>query len=111
MGKGSIIGMGTIWAHRGYRVHYGYVFYHGRMCNPLNLVSANRTIDKVHSNPRTNGLFLTYVRQKYLWRGQLRVEDLMIGEVDSLVVVLQVVLRMRHRGLRIGHRRHTEQRK
>ncbi len=61
MGNGSIIGLGSIWVPHGYRVHYGYVFYHGRICNPLNLVSANRTIDKVISNPRTNGIFLTYV--------------------------------------------------
>ncbi len=25
MGKGSIIGMGSIWLHRGYGVYYGYV--------------------------------------------------------------------------------------
>ncbi len=30
MGKGSVIGMGSIWVHRGYRVHYGHVFYHGQ---------------------------------------------------------------------------------
>ena len=39
MGKGSTIEMGSIWVHRGYRVHNGYVFYHERICNPLNLVS------------------------------------------------------------------------
>ena len=61
MGKGSIIGMGSIWVNHGHIVHYGYVFYHGRVCNPLWLVSANRTIDKVISNPRTNGLFLSFV--------------------------------------------------
>ena len=60
MGKRSIIGMGPIWVHRGYRVHYGCAFYHDRICNPLNWVSANRTIDKVISDPRTNGLFLSY---------------------------------------------------
>ena len=37
------------------------VFYHGWICNPLDLVSANQAIDKVISNPRTNGLFLTYI--------------------------------------------------
>ncbi len=50
MGKESIICMGSIWVQHGYRVHYGYVFY--QVCNPLDLVSANRTIDKVISKPR-----------------------------------------------------------
>ena len=56
MGKGSIMGMGSKWVYHGYRVHYGYMFYHGRICNPLNLVSANQTVDKVISNPRTSDL-------------------------------------------------------
>ncbi len=63
MGKGSIISRGSIWVHRGYRVHYGDVFFHGRLCNanPIHFISANRTINKVISKPRTNGLFLTSV--------------------------------------------------
>ena len=52
---GSIIVIGSIW------VHYGYVFYHGRICSALNLVRPNQTIDKVTSELRPNGLFLTYV--------------------------------------------------
>ncbi len=56
MGKGSIIGMRYIWVHPGYIVHYGYVFYHGQIRNPINLVSRNRKIDKVISNPRTRGV-------------------------------------------------------
>ena len=51
MGKGSVIGMGFVWVYQGYRVHYGYALYHGQICNPLNLVSTKRTIDKVISNP------------------------------------------------------------
>ncbi len=53
-GQGAIIDLGSIW------VHYGYVLYHGRICNPLKLVSTHRTIDKVINNPR-NGVFLTNV--------------------------------------------------
>ncbi len=26
MGVGSTIGIGSIWVHRGHRVHYGYVY-------------------------------------------------------------------------------------
>ncbi len=52
MGRGSIKGMGSIWVHCGYRVHYGHVFHPGRICNPINLLGANRTIDIVIINPR-----------------------------------------------------------
>ena len=48
------MGNGSIWVHRGYRFHYGYVFCHGWICKPLNLVSANRTIDKVISTKVQN---------------------------------------------------------
>ncbi len=49
MGKGPIIGITSIWVDHGHRVHYGHVFDHERVCNPLNLVSGNRTIEKVIS--------------------------------------------------------------
>ena len=63
MGKGSFIGMRSIWVQCGYRSSplWVCVLPYGQICNPLNLVNANRTIDKVISNPRTNGLFLTCV--------------------------------------------------
>ena len=55
----STIGTGSKYVHCGYRVHYGSVFYHGQICNALNLVSADRTIDNV-----TTSAFLTYVFDK-----------------------------------------------
>ncbi len=41
MSMGSNVDMGSKWVHRGYRVHYGYVFYHEWICNLLNILSAN----------------------------------------------------------------------